>query len=146
MPCITLKNAVTGAITYKAVAVGQSFSHGTGEAVLSITERCPDGTDAEVLQAPVNAHQALLTELNEAIGGGAGDWIKALVSPFARATGRKSCTVCEARRLMTNAYGKLKAKYGQVEALRLIGELWQMSLAENPDTTAILTKLKQYIA
>jgi hypothetical protein len=142
MSCITFKNAATGAERKVEVAIGQSVLHGVGEVIVSVDRKC--GPQKSVPQQGANrASFELLQELDKELGGGAGDWIKTLVNPFAKMIGKKSCTTCEARRLATNAYGKLKVKYGQAQALSMIRELWQMSMTQSGDK--VLEKLKGYL-
>lgn len=91
-------------------------------------------------------HRDLIKELDAELGKGGkgpGDWIKAFLSPIAKKLGKSRCTACEARRVATNAYAVLKAKYGMVEALRVMKELWEMSFTAKPDE--VLIKLKEYL-
>jgi len=112
-----------------------------GEVYLGIDPDC----GGEIVLAPVSNESAqLVAELDAELGvGGSGDWIKRLVSPAAKLLGRSSCMTCEARRVVTNAYGMLKAKHGQKEALRMMKQLWQRSFKE-PEAE-ILKSLKEYL-
>jgi hypothetical protein len=66
-----------------------------------------------------------------------------MAKPLAKMVGKDRCSPCEARRIATNAYAQLKGKHGQLEALRIIKELWQLSFKEPPE--AVLIKLKKYL-
>ena len=147
MPCMIFKHSGTGKVRAVQVDKGMSVMHQPNEVLVRVDPHCDETFIGMVEQhnkgVPISDHGSLMHEMNEAIGGGAGDWIKAMVAPFAKLIGKKSCTQCEARRLATNAYAKLKVKYGQIEALRIIKELWQMSMKEPGDT--VLTKLKGYL-
>lgn len=122
-----------------SVDIGVPISMIPSEVLEAVKPTCESPTIPTVTDAPVAA--SLQAELNEAIGGGAGDWIKTLVKPLAHLVGRQSCTQCEARRIATNAFAKLKVRYGNLEALRIMKELWTMS----SDPEATLTKLKTYL-
>ena len=112
-----------------------------GEIYVGIDPTC----GGEIALMPVqNESAALVAELDAELGGGAGDWIKRLAGPAARLLGVSSCMSCEARRVITNAYGQLKARHGKVEALRMIKTLWSRSFKE--DEAAILETLKEYLS
>jgi len=138
MPCILFKNAQTGEVRSLVVEVGASIQHKVGEVLLEVRDDCDRPNLEQVLATKAIP---LRQELDEALGGGAGDWIRAMVKPLAKFVGKQHCTQCEARRIATNAYAKLKVKYGQLEALRIIKELW--TLSGNPDATML--KLKDYL-
>jgi hypothetical protein len=138
MPCILFKNAQTGEIRSVVVEVGESVQHRVGEVLLEVRNDC-DRPNLE--QQPIEKHIPLRQELDDALGSGAGDWIRTMVKPLAKFVGKDRCSQCEARRIATNAYAKLKVKYGQLEALRIIKELWAMS--SDPDAT--LQKLKEHL-
>lgn len=142
MSCLHFKNAATGEDYYVQALSGVSIRHRPGDVLVGVEATCSSNLNAVIAAEPT---QTLQQELNDAIGSGAGDWIKTLVSPFAKLIGKKSCSICEARRLATNAYAKLKVKYGQVEALRIMKELWEDSFAERADPNAILLKLQGYL-
>lgn len=89
-------------------------------------------------------YQSLAREVDKEIGSGVGDWIKRLASPVAKLLGKSGCSSCETRRIVTNAYGQLKNKHGQLEALRIIKELWSDSF-KNDDLTTV-KKLKGYLS
>lgn len=144
MPCFHFKNAVSLAERFVPIHYGRSVQHNPGEVLIGVVPECPGSVDIKFVPSdqPTTSLQA---ELNDAIGGGAGDWIKTLASPFAKLIGKKNCSICEARRLATNAYAKLKVKYGQGEALCIMKELWGMSYGEKADPNAILVKLQGYL-
>jgi len=132
MACLQLKNPITGETRNLSVAIGESVPMLPGEIVVGAGSSCNGEASPQTLQQ----------ELDSAIGSGSGDWIRDLAKPLAKLLGKEGCSKCEARRLATNAYGKLKDKHGQLEALRIIKELWQMSLT---DADATLIRLQQYL-
>ncbi len=138
MPCIVFKNAQTGELRYEATEIGKSVQHRVGEVVLEVRNHCEQ---PNLPEQPTIKAIPLRQELDEALGPGAGDWIRAMVKPLAKFVGKDRCSTCEARRIATNAYAKLKVKYGQIEALKIIKELW--TLSGNPDATML--KLKEYL-
>lgn len=92
----------------------------------------------------INPEAATLqNELDTELGGGFGNWLKIIATPLAKLAGKTNCSTCEARRIATNAYAKLKKKYGQVEALRIIKELWADSMSKTGDE--VLISLKKYL-
>jgi hypothetical protein len=70
--------------------------------------------------------------------------MKTLFKPVAKAMGREGCTACEARRLITNAWAKLKEKHGPVEAARVMKDLWLKSFKEEPDK--VIAALKEALS
>lgn len=94
------------------------------------------------LVSPNEAQQqwALRDELQAEIGAGYGDWIRFLAKPIAEVAGKKGCTACEARRIVTNAYGRLKEKHGSISALSMIKDLWALSMKADGDE--VLMKLR----
>jgi hypothetical protein len=114
------------------IAVGVSFTLLPGEFVVGAGSNC-NGSASPI---------SLQRELDEAIGGGAGDWIRDMAKPIARLLGKEGCSKCEARRITTNAYTQLKARHGQFEALRIIKELWQLS---SIDADQVLARLKYHL-
>ena len=87
--------------------------------------------------------KSLSDELSESIGSGFGDWIRTVAKPIATVMGKKGCSTCEARRIVTNAYGKLRKKHGQIVALGLIKDLWALSY--KADGEAVLQRLKELL-
>lgn len=140
MACLHIQTT-DGTIRKVFTELGEPVSMFAGEMVKGVTLNC-EGEGSINLPQPTNQSN-LFHELDQEIGGGAGDWIKALASPLARLVGKQKCSVCEAKRIATNAYGKLKTKYGQLEALRIIRELWKASGIEGGDTA--LVKLQEYL-
>lgn len=127
MACLSIKNHATGETRIVSLGLGDSVTTQPGESVVGAG---PCGG------TPL--HQ----ELDEAIGSGGGDWIRAFVKPVAKLLGKEHCSKCEARRIATNAYAKLKDRHGQLEALRIIKDLWQTSAT---DGDATLVKLQEYL-
>ena len=98
----------------------------------------------EIALQPFNDQTAgLLGELDAALGKGGGDWLKVFFAPVALAIGKKDCMSCEVRRVITNAYARLKKKRGRVRALLAIGKLWALSMKDPAKAAA---KLKEYLA
>lgn len=87
---------------------------------------------------------SLTKELDEAVGPGAGDWIKTFAAPVAKLLGKEKCSKCEARRVVTNGYSKLKAAHGQLRAMAIIKELWELS-SQPQGAEAALKKFQEYI-
>jgi len=111
-----------------------------GETYVGIDPDC----GGDVVLTPVSNESAqLVAELDAELGSGSGDWIKRFADPIAKLLGQKSCMSCEARRVVTNAYGALKAKHGQIEALRMMKSLWQRSF--NESEAEVLKTLKEYL-
>lgn len=99
-----------------------------------ITIKHPDGSmlvagaDGQVIlkSSTEPSLVSLLTELDHELKQeGIGEWIKLIARPFAKLLGRTDCTGCEASRIAANAYGRLKAKYGSIKALKIIKTVWQ---------------------
>lgn len=129
---------------------GMAHRIAIGEIFIGIDrEYSPDSSDkrkkasVEVLKQR-ETFKLLAEEVDKEIGGGAGDWIKRLASPVAKLLGKKGCTSCETRRIVTNAYAQLKGKYGQLEALHIMKELWSDSFKQND--LATMQKLKGYLS
>lgn len=137
MNCVVLQSAEG---THRRVEAGKPYNLQPGERVLHIDRGCTG-----VLPPPLFGVQAsIMKELDAVVGNGMGNWIKTLAGPVARAMGKTHCTACEARRVVANAYAKLKAKYGKLEALVKIKELWMLSTKESGDK--VLYKLKEYLS
>ena len=84
----------------------------------------------------------LLNELDARLGSGGGDWLKVFFEPVARAIGKANCMGCEVRRVVTNAYSKLRDKHGKVVALVLMARLWYLS---TKDVDKATKQLKDYL-
>lgn len=138
-PCVKLE-AADGSI--RLVVSGIPYRLRPGEKVVGVDRTC--GVAKVDYVAPGKDDFAVLKdEIDQAVGVGAGDWIKTLAKPFAKLAGKTGCTACEARRLATNAYAQLKGKHGQLKAMSIMKDLWQMSFTEEPE--AVLAKLKSYL-
>ena len=136
VPCIQLRSP-EGVI--RLVKSGEPYRKLPGEEIMGVDRTCA-GT---IKQAVKTKDGQLRTELDSALGSGAGDWIRTMVKPFAKLIGKDQCSACEARRIATNAYAKLKGQHGQLEALRIMKELWQDSFTQKPDD--VLRKLETYL-
>jgi hypothetical protein len=139
MACIVLK----GLSGERRIPEGANYVLIPGESIIGIDTSCKGDVSIQPATDELWAtlHE-LDTELNEQ-GKGPGDWIKTLIKPAARLMGRTNCMSCEARRVVANAYGKLKVKHGQVKALTIIKDLWKLSLKNNEEV--VLQKLKEYL-
>jgi hypothetical protein len=140
MPCIVLKRPDG---TTRKIPYGMNYIKHPGEEPVGIDRDCPDGPRQFSGHGAVSEKKQLLRELDEEIGSGAGDWIKRFVAPVAKKLGKQSCTACEARRVVTNAYARLKAKHGQLEALRIIKDLWKNSFSKTGEE--ILEELEKHL-
>lgn len=96
-----------------------------------------------MIQPVTQESNQLITELDQELGPGGGDWIKAFAGPAAKILGQSNCMSCEARRVVVNAYGTLKGKYGMIKALSLIKELWKKSFTQSEEE--VLKTLKEYL-
>lgn len=137
MACTKIKSA-SGSI--RLVPVGEAYTLLPGEKRVGISRDCIK-RDPPTL--PPNPTKELLRELDAELGEGAGNWVKSFLSPVAKLLGKANCATCETRRVILNAYARLKAKHGQAEALKMIGELWNKSFQENDEE--VLAKLKEYL-
>lgn len=137
MDCVQLKG-VDGLI--RLVPLGKPYIKAPGEVEAGISRGCGE---AVIVATPLKlvTTNDLIKEIDTQIGGGAGNWIKKLAGPVAKLVGKEGCSGCEVRRVTANAYAKLKAKYGQAEALKKIAELWAMSR----DKELTLRTLKSYL-
>lgn len=142
MSCFEIKS-IDGNTRKVEVPLNVSVPLSPGEVLVNVTPSCDGSIVVGTKPNPGVDQTALLVELNEKVGSGAGDWIKTLVKPFAALVGRKNCTVCEARRIATNAYAKLVVIHGKEEAVRILKELWTMSMSQSGE--AVLEKLKGYL-
>lgn len=118
-----------------------------GEIYIGVDRNCsvlPGDKNRVAVLKQQETYQSLIKEVDEGLGKGAGDWIKRLASPIAKLLGKTKCSRCETRRIVTNAYGQLKNKYGQLEALRIMKELWTDSFKQND--LATMLKLKEYLS
>jgi hypothetical protein len=138
VPCIKLKSP-DGAI--RLIRSGEPYRLLPGEKIDGVDRTC--GGTQVTPTATRKTRSALVQELDEAVGGGLGDWIKVMARPLANMVGKDRCTPCEARRIATNAYAQLKGKYGQLEALRIIKDLWTLSFKGEPEQ--VLLELKKYL-
>lgn len=134
MACIILE--VNGST--RSIPDGQPYRLQPGEKITGVDKNC-NGSVVKIRPNGPTVHDELIQE----IGGGFGDWIRTLTSPIAEVMGKKGCSSCEARRLVTNAYAKLKAKHGQIGALAIIKDLWALSFRAEGDQ--VLIKLKEIL-
>ena len=111
--------------TFYTKDFGTTFRLGPGEKIVGRSYNCGH------LVKPVTPN--LQQELSAELGVGFGDILKQLAKPFAKVMGKQGCSSCEARRLITNAYAKLKAKHGQLEAMTTIRDLWALSFKASGD-------------
>jgi len=126
----------------RLVVAGMPYRMRPGEKVVGADPTC--GAAKVDYKAPGKDDlKTLKEEIDEAVGGGVGDWIKVLAKPFAKLAGKEGCSACEARRIATNAYAQLKGKHGQFKAMSIMKELWELSFTAEPD--AVLAKLKTYL-
>ncbi len=139
-PCVRLKSP-DGSV--RLIKSGQPYRKLPGEVIDGVDRTCGSAIVHPDLAARRTEAQELKNELDQAIGTGAGDWIKTLAKPFALLAGKTNCTACEARRLATNAYAQLKGKHGQLEAMRIMKELWSLSFTSEP--VEVLRKLETYL-
>ena len=95
------------------------------------------------LDTEVRKPGSIFQELQQEVGGGFGDWIRSLAKPIATVMGKEHCSTCEARRIVTNAYGKLRKKHGQAVALGMVKDLWALSY--KADGEAVLLRLKEML-
>jgi len=136
--CVQLQD-LAGQI--RLVPAGTPYVANPGEHVVGVDPTC-GGTIAVIHPGKPNMG-ALRQELDVALGGGAGDWIKTLAKPLAQWMGKTNCSACEARRIVTNAYAQLKQKHGQFEALKIITDLWHMSMKSSGED--VLVELKRHL-
>lgn len=94
------------------------------------------------LQPQGDLTAGLLAELDQKLGKGGGDWLKAFFTPVATLLGKQDCMSCEVRRVVTNAYARLKAKRGRMRALVAMWRLWRLA---TKDPAKAATKLKEYL-
>lgn len=138
MKCIRI-NGPEG--TFRMVPLGTKFILAPGEVIMGSASSC-DGSEQPLVTVRGPRAATLQEEMSAAIGTGFGDLIKKLAGPFARAAGKGSCTSCEARRLVTNAYATLKESHGPVEALVIIKDLWALSFKATGDEVLKVLKEK----
>jgi hypothetical protein len=136
MPCIVLD--LNGA--KRLVPSGSPYTLAKGEAIVGVDATC--GGDVTLISVGPKV-EPLQKELQDQIGPGFGDWMRSLATPIATVMGKKGCTTCEARRLVTNAYGKLREQHGQLKALTIIKDLWALSMKASGDE--VLVKLKEVL-
>lgn len=135
MACIVLEH--NGVM--RLIEEGQPYRLEKGERISGIDKTC---NGASIIPVTPHVH-TLQDELSREVGPGFGDWIKTLASPIATVLGKKGCSTCEARRIVTNAYGQLKARHGQLAALAAIKDLWALSYRTDGDR--VLVKLKEML-
>lgn len=140
MNCLILKNS-KGEKRLVPLDGVTNYVQAKDEVVDGVAKNCNLEEPVVVVSQP---NIPIMVELDREIGPGAGDWIKTFVAPVAKLLGKQQCSGCESRRVVTNAYSRLKDKYGQTDALKKIKDLWQMSLTESSD--AVMAKLKEYIS
>jgi hypothetical protein len=98
----------------------------------------------EIALQPQNDTTAeLLSELDQKLGKGGGDWLKVFFAPVAKILGKANCMSCEVRRVVTNAYSNLREKRGRLRALAAMFRLWRLSMK---DPAKAAEKLKEYLA
>jgi hypothetical protein len=136
MRCIKLKS-VTG--TERLIPVGKPYTKQPDEDLLPGVWDCENG-QASLKNKPT---PSLAQELNSEIGSGMGDWIKVVAKPVASLVGKQNCSPCEAKRIIVNAYGRLKARHGKLKAISIMKDLWQMSAAGKPEEA--LAQLKEQL-
>jgi len=122
--------------------VGESVAMLPGEIVYAVSQNC-DGDFSAGIPQLMSEQRSLFQELQQEIGPGAGDFIKTIANPIARFMGKEGCTACEARRIVTNAFGKLKTKYGLIKAANILRELWEMSMKDEGEK--VLEKLQEHL-
>ena len=134
MACVILQD-IEG--NKRTIPENTPFVKQPGEKIVGVDHNCAQ----DKAQAPANPNtaNALARELNHELGAGLGDFVKVLAKPIAWAIGKKNCSSCEARRVVLNAYGKLKAKHGMVEAVRIMKEI----PTNNPEEA--LVALRQHL-
>jgi hypothetical protein len=137
MPCIILQ-ADNG--SQRSIIEGAPYKLDLGEKVIGIDPEC-GGTVIHANQPP--PANSLHDELAAEVGSGFGDWIRAIAGPIAAVTGKRGCTTCEARRIVTNAYGRLKEQHGQFKALSMIKDLWALSMRASGND--VLMKLRELL-
>ncbi len=142
----------------RVIPLGAAFRRKPGEHAVGKLDDCGIGSElvnpADVLGDSKlsvsglvpNDLPKLRAELNIELGSGYGDMIKTLAAPVAKMIGKSNCTACEVRRVIANAYGKLKARYGMIEALRLMKGLWQDTFDKKITEEETLLKLRQFLA
>src|SRR5215467_4903462 len=91
------------------------------------------------LETKGDRNMKLLQELDKEVGSGMGDLIKSLAKPVAKLIGKKDCAPCEVRRVLLNAFPRLRRKYGLRRSVEIIKELAQ----EKPEEAARV--LKHYL-
>jgi hypothetical protein len=139
MPCVILQD-VEG--KRRLVQIGVPYRRLPGEIRVGVDRTC-GAIKSEPVQVQSTA-RVLLNELDQELGkGGIGDWFKILAKPVAKIVGKAQCSSCETRRVVANAYAALKAKHGQIEALRIIKDLVKASFSENDEE--VLAKLKEFL-
>ena len=134
MACIVLENNGVR----RTVRDGEPYKLARGEFIAGVDANCEGGFEAVDRQTP-----RLQDEMSQVVGPGFGDWIKVMAAPIAEVMGKKGCTTCEARRIVTNAYAKLKAQHGQLKALAMIKDLWALSYKADGDQ--VLLRLKELL-
>lgn len=137
MACVILQGP-DGVV--REIPMGTTYRKRPGEKILGANMNCGPQADNS---RPNDERKQLLRELDEKIGHGAGDWIKRFAAPVAKILGKAGCSSCETRRIVTNAYARLKAKQGQAKALQIMAELWKESFSK-PDEE-ILKALQSYL-
>jgi hypothetical protein len=140
MACLLLRGP-QGDRSIKPNLDGKTYTYSLlpGEKIAGMDNEC--NGQLALKEKPVKVKD-LIQELDEEIGAGVGNWIKVFAAPVAKLVGKQGCTSCEVRRVITNAYARLKAKHGQAEALKIMGELWSLTL-NKPEIA--LEKLKEYL-
>jgi len=135
MNCIKLKHT-SG--SERLVPLGKPYVKTPEETRVDGIWDC-DGTMPKSKPIP---RKTLKDELDMEIGHGMGDWIKVLAKPVAKLVGKDKCSPCEAKRIVVNSYARLKAKYGRVEALYLMKNLWQQAAQGKPEQALEQLKAK----
>ena len=143
MACLHIKTS-NGTIRKVTTDVGMSVIMAPGEVVHGVSQNCDGEFSTTLPQTPTPMRSSLFDELQQEVGPGAGDFIKTIANPIAKFMGKEGCSSCEARRIVTNAYSKLKTKYGIIKAVSILKELWQMSI--NQEGSAVLAKLQEHLS
>lgn len=87
----------------------------------------------------------LIAELDNELGKrGLGEIIKYLAGPVAKVVGKQNCVMCEIRRVIANAFGKLIKKHGRLKATAKMIGLVMMSFVRSEE--AVAKKLKEFLS
>ena len=132
----------------RAVIMGKSFRFKPGEKIIDREDCIAAGQfliHRKELKRP-EKRISLQQELETELGAGFGDVMKRFAGPIAKLLGKSQCSSCDVRKIIVNGYGKLKAKYGMIEALRIMKLLWQDSFDTRIPGEEILKQLQEKLA